>query len=658
MNSILNSVLELSYNRFSERASDALTRGIEIMRFYGHHQLDTEHIFLALLEQPGGFVSHALFNLGVDVGALHGEVRALLSEFTTTQQGESTIGEESITPRLIDLLITAEKETSKLRDMYFSTEHLLLAVSTEQNTAVSHLLTDNGVTYERIRETIREIRSTEFASNITAMRTLRVFLCHASVDKPAVRELYQRLRADGFEPWLDEEDLLPGQDWQREIPKAVRNSDVVIVCLSRGSINKAGYVQKEIKLALDVADEQPEDTIFLIPLKLEECDVPERLNRWQWVNLFSPNGYERLMRALQVRATGLDSSASPTQLSAAPAPQSKPPAQPVSTASGGVNIEGQHVSVGKDIVGRDKIIQAGTYIEHATIVQSAPSIQDAKATAQPERKADVQTWGGMEFVRIPAGKFLMGSNDDNQLAYDDEKPQHTIKIPYDYWMARYPITNEQFAAFVVVTKYVTTAEKIGGPKGFGGYDPDWRYWRQPLGIDSERKVYDDHPVVLVSWHDAMEYCKWLNTLIANDIGTIKAQLRLPTEAEGEKAARGEYGNEWPWGNEFNKNKCNSFDDGKKGTTPIGAYSPQGDSPYGAADMAGNVWEWCHSLYRPYPYKVDDGREDELSSGSRVARGGSFGDDARRVRAANRRRLVPRLRDDDLGFRVVVAPVLG
>ena len=89
----------------------------------------------------------------------------------------------------------------------------------------------------------------------SSSRSLRIFLCHSSADKPAVRELYQRLRADGFEPWLDEEDLLPGQDWQREIPKAVRNSDVVIVCLSRDSITKRGYVNKEIKVALDVADD-------------------------------------------------------------------------------------------------------------------------------------------------------------------------------------------------------------------------------------------------------------------------------------------------------------------------------------------------------------------------------------------------------------------
>lgn len=110
---------------------------------------------------------------------------------------------------------------------------------------------------------------------------LRVFLCHASGDKPTVRGLYHRLRADGFEPWLDEEDLLPGQKWQREIPKAVRASDVVIVCLSNTALTKAGYVQEEIKFALDIADQQPEEAIFLIPVRLEACDVPERLQGLQ-----------------------------------------------------------------------------------------------------------------------------------------------------------------------------------------------------------------------------------------------------------------------------------------------------------------------------------------------------------------------------------------
>jgi len=134
---------------------------------------------------------------------------------------------------------------------------------------------------------------------------VQVFLCHASGDKPAVRELYEKLRADGFRPWLDAEDLLPGQDWQREIPNRVRDSDVVVVCLSCQSAIKTGYVQKEIKYALDAADEQPEGEIFLIPLRLEPCEVPQRLTRWQWVDLFESHGYDKLLRALDLRSKSL-----------------------------------------------------------------------------------------------------------------------------------------------------------------------------------------------------------------------------------------------------------------------------------------------------------------------------------------------------------------
>jgi hypothetical protein len=134
---------------------------------------------------------------------------------------------------------------------------------------------------------------------------LRVFLCHSSNDKPAIRKLYQKLLVDGFKPWLDEEDLLPGQDWQSEIVRSLNSADVVLVCLSSGSISKTGYVQKEIKDILDIADKQPENVIFLIPVRLEKCTIPERLNRWQWVDLFEKRGYERLIRALHARANTL-----------------------------------------------------------------------------------------------------------------------------------------------------------------------------------------------------------------------------------------------------------------------------------------------------------------------------------------------------------------
>lgn len=130
---------------------------------------------------------------------------------------------------------------------------------------------------------------------------LKVFLCHASGDKEEVRELYHRLKADGFIPWLDEEDLLPGQDWKLEIPKAVRSSDVVLVCLSENAITKRGYVQREIRIALDEAEEVPEGTIYLIPARLDHCTIPEGLRKWQWVNLFETGGYEKLKIALELQ---------------------------------------------------------------------------------------------------------------------------------------------------------------------------------------------------------------------------------------------------------------------------------------------------------------------------------------------------------------------
>jgi hypothetical protein len=132
---------------------------------------------------------------------------------------------------------------------------------------------------------------------------LRIFMCHAHGDKPAVRALYTRLINDGFTPWLDEEDLIAGQDWREEIPKAVRSCDVVIVCLSRTSVTKEGYVQKEIRVALDAEEEKPEGTIFIIPVRLEEIAVPNRLKRWHWINLFENNGYQKLVRALVSRAS-------------------------------------------------------------------------------------------------------------------------------------------------------------------------------------------------------------------------------------------------------------------------------------------------------------------------------------------------------------------
>ncbi len=140
------------------------------------------------------------------------------------------------------------------------------------------------------------------------MQPLRVFLYHASQDKPAVRELYKRLSAEKWiAPWLDEENLLLGQDFDFEITQAARESDAIIICLSKVSVAKEGYVNKEIRRALDIADEKPEGTIYIIPLRLDECEPSfERLKKLHWVDYFTPNAHEKLIKSLRARAKSLN----------------------------------------------------------------------------------------------------------------------------------------------------------------------------------------------------------------------------------------------------------------------------------------------------------------------------------------------------------------
>lgn len=144
----------------------------------------------------------------------------------------------------------------------------------------------------------------------TKNRKIRIFLCHSSKDKSIVHELYHRLNAEGWiDPWLDEENLLPGQDWGQEIERAIETTDAVIICVSNSSVNKEGYIQKEIKFVLDIALEKPEGTIFIIPLRLENCEVPRRLRGYQYLDYFqnkkNESAYTRLLKSLELRAKDL-----------------------------------------------------------------------------------------------------------------------------------------------------------------------------------------------------------------------------------------------------------------------------------------------------------------------------------------------------------------
>jgi len=243
-----------------------------------------------------------------------------------------------------------------------------------------------------------------------------------------------------------------------------------------------------------------------------------------------------------------------------------------------------------------------------------------------------------KFVYVTAGEFLIGSNDAEMK--EACHPQHAVALG-PYCIARRPVTNAGYQRFIddnaeypVPYNPLRVAQR---------YNWDRRTRTYPRGLE-------DHPVVLVTWHDALAYCRWLSEVTGY-------RCRLPTEAEWEKAASWDAASgqarRHPWGDEFDEERCNVDVHGELRLTScqVGEYSPAGDSPYGLMDMAGNVWEWTGSLYRPYPYDADDGREDPEAEGERVVRGGAYDEGPLLARCAWRNAVRPSLQLANIGFRV-------
>ena len=235
---------------------------------------------------------------------------------------------------------------------------------------------------------------------------------------------------------------------------------------------------------------------------------------------------------------------------------------------------------------------------------------------------------GAVMVYVPPGPFVMGS----EVGDDDERPQHTVALD-GFWVDRTPVTNAQFVAFL----NEEGNQAVGSVPWVDLQNPDGRisYSDEAFGFE---EGYGDHPVVGVSWYGARDYAAWVGG-------------RLPSEAEWEKAARGTDGQVYPWGDgPPTTDLCNyGYNVGR--TTPVGRYSPEGDSPYGCADMAGNVWEWTRSLREDYPYDPEDGRETLDALGLRALRGGTFYGNAHEVRCAARCYRSPHGQKGVNGFRV-------
>lgn len=218
--------------------------------------------------------------------------------------------------------------------------------------------------------------------------------------------------------------------------------------------------------------------------------------------------------------------------------------------------------------------------------------------------------------QVPAGTFLMGSDPehDQHAAIRYELPQHLVSVE-GFEIGKYPVTVTEYACAV-------HAKAVRIP-------PDCMdiWWDKQL----ENKTW---PVVCVSWRDAVAYCSWVTALTGE-------QWRLPTEAEWEKAARGTDRHIYPWGDQWDQARANTDESLIHHITSIDAY-PNNISPYGVVGMVGNIWEWCHSLAEPYPYRASDGREDTEVEGRRALRGGSWAEPFTITRTAFRY-------DDDADF---------
>lgn len=240
--------------------------------------------------------------------------------------------------------------------------------------------------------------------------------------------------------------------------------------------------------------------------------------------------------------------------------------------------------------------------------------------------------GAPEMVEVPAGAFTMGRDDGPE----DERPAHRVTLPR-FLIDRLPVTHADFAAFLEARG----PEGEAGGKRYRRYDHDdgdarihrvAGRWRADRGLEK-------HPVNEVTWAGARDYCAWKGK-------------RLPTEAEWEKAARGTDARRYPWGDAAPDASRARFGAGWTETAPVDAH-PAGAGPYGALDMAGNQWEWVASLYRPYPWRADDGREDPAAEGVRGTRGGGHDSGPAQLTTTERGRTVsraPHAGHHNIGFR--------
>lgn len=400
----------------------------------------------------------------------------------------------------------------------------------------------------------------------------QVFLSHAHQDADFARRLAADLREEGRPVWLAPDSIRPGEKWVEAIERGLAESGVFLLVLSPEA-TASRWVRTEAAAAIDL---EHEGAVRVIPLDVAAAAPPLLWRQYQYVSF--RDSYEAGLDALLARLEEPDADEAPDAPAApvAPSPREAPPREEPATGQPGP--------------------------ARATAPAARRRKADPPAAPRPEPAARyVHEKTGIELIRIPAGTFLFGALESDRLSTGDERPQRAMTLPA-FAIGRTPVTNAQYSRFLEANPAhprpaAWKSTKQGYPRGRG-----------------------DHPVQ-VTLDDALAFCQW-------------AGLRLPTEVEWEKAARGTDGRRWPWGDKPPTRAHANVNNFVGDTTPVGTYSPLGDSPYGCADMAGNVNEWTATR--------------SSFASFQVVRGGDFTGTHRWTRASRRNITNP---GSNLGFRV-------
>jgi formylglycine-generating enzyme required for sulfatase activity len=476
------------------------------------------------------------------------------------------------------------------------------------------------------------------SSNETGKKGNQVFISYADNDRNIADMIYSALDSKGIRGWAAHRDIAPGLNWPDEISKAITGSKILILVLSSNT-QKSRYVSMEVTQAED-------ENIIIIPFCIEE--VPLRgglkllLGNRHWINAFPKPQEKHLDQLVETVIRHLGKA---------------PPMPPevVKEIIRKEEIKRKKPRPHKQILIAVSIIIlliAAVFLISQLDKAMPVDVKTIKSKALKENiKIEIMQnqkgfWEAyyekydITMIYIPPGKFKMGSDD----GADNEKPPHEVDLD-GYWIGKTEVTNAQYVEFLNDSKIDHKNGCQGKPCIDTDKESEYSHIKGTKGNYHVVPAYEKHPVIKVSWYGAIEYCKWLSKKTG-------LKFDLPTEAQWEKAARGQDKRKYPWGSrEPDKNLAN-FDGNIGKTTPVGSY-PAGASPYGLLDMAGNVWEWCSDRYAANYYKNSPPKNPEgPNSGSyRVVRGGSWYDGARDLRCANRSGYGPSGRGSGLGFRL-------